>query len=76
MPRTSENFKRLLLGTASYQGKALSLINNRVHQYVPRGFIELGHLADGNCSIFGPTFRDESFQMLHDRPGLLTSMSE
>ena len=33
-------------------------------------------MEDGNCSIFGPTFRDESFELLHDRPGLLTSISE
>jgi len=54
----------------------LSLLNNQVHDYLPRGYIEFGHLAEGNCSIFGPTFRDESFQLLHDRPGLLTSISE
>ena len=66
----------MLLGTGRYQGKVLSLINNQVQQYVPRGYIELGHLAEGNCSIFGSTFRDESFQLLHDRPGLLTSISE
>jgi hypothetical protein len=32
-------------------------------------------MPDGNCSIFGPKFRDESFELLHDRPGLLTSIS-
>lgn len=33
-------------------------------------------MAGGNCSIFGPKFRDESFELFHDRPGLITSISE
>jgi cyclophilin family peptidyl-prolyl cis-trans isomerase len=76
VPRTAENFRRLLLGTASYQGRSLSLINNHFFRQVPRAYAELGHLAEGNCSIFGPTFRDESFELPHDRPGLLSCVSE
>jgi cyclophilin family peptidyl-prolyl cis-trans isomerase len=75
VPRTAENFKRLLLGTANYNGRGLSLIGNRVHNIVPRSYFELGHLEGGNCSIFGPTFRDESFELPHDRPGLLSCVS-
>ena len=54
----------------------MSLINNHFHNVVPRTYAELGHLEDGNCSIFGPTFRDESFELPHDRPGLLSCVSE
>jgi cyclophilin family peptidyl-prolyl cis-trans isomerase len=76
VPRTAENFKRLLLGTANYRGRNLSLIGNHFHHVVPRAYAEIGHLEGGNCSIFGPTFRDESFELPHDRPGLLSCVSE
>ena len=61
VPRTAENFRRLLLGTASYQGRPLSLIKNHFLRQVPRAYAEMGHLAEGKYSIYGPTFRDESF---------------
>ena len=76
VPKTAENFKRLLLGTGSYEGRPLSLIGTHIHHVVMRGYAELGHLQGGNCSIFGPKFRDESFELPHDRPGLLSSVSE
>lgn len=76
VPRTAENFRRLLLGTGSFAGRKLSLLNTHFHHQVPRAYAELGHLPEGNCSIFGPTFRDESFELPHDRPGLLSCVSE
>lgn len=39
VPRTAENFKRLLLGHGKYQNRILSLINNKVNDYVPRAYI-------------------------------------
>lgn len=76
VPKTAENYKRLLLGTGSYKDKKLSLINSSISRYVPRAFFQFGNMENGNYSIFGPKFRDESFELLHDRPGLLTSLSE
>lgn len=76
VPKTAENYKQLLLGSAKYQGRSLSLVNTNISRFVQRSFIQLGNLPDGNCSIFGPKFRDESFELYHDRPGLLTSISE
>lgn len=76
VPRTAENYKRLLLGTAQYEGRNLSLVGTHINRVVQRAFLQLGTLPDGNCSIFGPQFRDESFELPHDRPGLLTSISE
>lgn len=76
MPKTAENFKRLLLGTGKFKGRELTLINTTISKHVPRSYLEMGNMHDGNCSIFGPKFRDESFELLHDRPGLLTSISE
>ena len=64
-----------MLGNAQYQGRNLNLIGTGVKRYVQRAFIEMGHMNDGNCSLYGPTFRDESFELLHDRPGLLSSVT-
>jgi hypothetical protein len=38
VPKTAENFKRLLLGNGKYQNRILSLINNKVSDYVPRAY--------------------------------------
>lgn len=38
VPKTAENFKRLLLGNGKYQNRILSLINNKVHGYIPRAY--------------------------------------
>ena len=66
----------MLLGSGKYKDRALSLIGSGICKHVPRAYVQLGTMNDGNCSIFGPKFRDESFELLHDRPGLLTSISE
>jgi cyclophilin family peptidyl-prolyl cis-trans isomerase len=58
VPKTAENFKRLLLGTGNYKGRPLSLINTSIDKFLPRAYFQLGALNDGNCSIFGPKFRD------------------
>lgn len=66
----------MLLGTAKYQDRNLSLVGTGISRIVERSFIQMGAMEGENCSIFGPKFRDESFELLHDRPGLLTSISE
>lgn len=76
VPKTAENYKQLLLGVGKYKGQPLSLIGTKISRIVPRGFIQVGSTEDAVGSIFGPKFRDESFELLHDRPGLLTSISE
>ena len=48
----------MLLGYGKYEQRNLSLVGTNVHQYIEQNFIQLGQMADGNCSIFGPTFRD------------------
>jgi peptidylprolyl isomerase len=76
VPRTAENYKQLLLGTGKYKERALSLVGTNISKHINRTFLQLGTMREGNCSIFGPTFRDESFELMHDRPGLLTSITE
>lgn len=61
VPKTAENFKRLLLGNSQYQGRDLTLTGTGIARHVQRSFIQFGNMPDGNCSIFGPKFRDESF---------------
>lgn len=75
VPKTAENYKRLLLGNGRFKERNLSLVGSGISKHIQRSYIELGNMANGNCSIFGPKFRDESFELLHDRPGLLTSIS-
>lgn len=44
VPKTAENFRRLLLGNASYCGNHLSLIGTGIKRHVPMSFIEMGHM--------------------------------
>ena len=76
VPKTVENYLRLFLGTGTYRGRKLSLIGNSFHRVFPRGYILGGKMDGGNMSIYGPLFADESFDILHRKAGLLTSMSD
>lgn len=76
VPRTAENFKKLFLGSAAYNKTPLSLIGNAFHEVFTNGFAAAGRLPGGNMSIYGPTFRDENFDVLHTKPGLLSSASQ
>jgi hypothetical protein len=64
------------LGTATYKERNLTLIGTGFNKHIKKAYFELGTMPDGNCSIYGPKFRDESFELLHDRPGLLSSISD
>jgi peptidylprolyl isomerase len=76
VPKTAENFKRMLLGSAVYNNKLLSLLGSTFHQVFTNGFASSGRLKHGPMSIYGPIFRDESFEILHTKPGLLSSVSK
>ena len=74
-PKTVENFKRLFLGTASYNNNPLSLLGSIFHQVFTNSFAASGKMPNGSMSIYGPKFRDENFDLLHTKPGLLSSVS-
>jgi hypothetical protein len=58
VPKTAENYKQLLMGTAKFKDRPLSLVGTGISKHTSRVYLQLGTMRDGNCSIFGPTFRD------------------
>ena len=76
VPRTAGNYKKLLLGNGESNGKKLNLTGVVASRIIPNSYIEFGDMEGGNYSIYGERFADESWEDLHDAPGLLSSISE
>ena len=76
VPKTAGNFKKLFLGVGEHRGRQLSLANTSISRIYPNSHVEFGDLEGGNWSIYGERFADESWEDLHDVPGLLSSVSE
>eukprot|EP00331_Platyophrya_macrostoma_P002103 CAMPEP_0176428466 /NCGR_PEP_ID=MMETSP0127-20121128/13166_1 /TAXON_ID=938130 /ORGANISM="Platyophrya macrostoma, Strain WH" /LENGTH=208 /DNA_ID=CAMNT_0017810153 /DNA_START=43 /DNA_END=669 /DNA_ORIENTATION=- len=79
-PFTVENFRRIANGEAKNpKGKALTYKNSQVYKVIPRDGIYCGDITQNNGlggdSIYGEHFKDENFSVLHDRPGLLTTLN-
>ncbi|CAM9518335.1 unnamed protein product, partial [Laminaria digitata] len=78
VPKTAENFRALCTGEKprGASGFPLSFLGNIFHRIVPKFMAQGGDITredgSGGESIYGPTFADESFQLKHDRPGLLS----
>lgn len=78
VPRTAENFRLLCTGERGLgqAGKPLHYKGCPFHRVVPGFMIQAGDITRGNGtggeSIYGPTFEDESFDLAHDAPGLLS----
>lgn len=81
MPKTTENFLKLILG--SYKGKTGSLLsykNTQFHRVFPGFAIQGGDVVKkdgtgGGESIYGEKFNDESFAVLHEKEGILTMVN-
>jgi peptidylprolyl isomerase len=78
VPKTAENFRALCTGEKGqgHLGKDLHFKNCPFHRIVPNFVIHGGDIVKGDGSsgesIYGAFFEDESFDLKHDQPGLLS----
>ena len=78
VPKTAENFRALCTGEKGMGklGKPLSYKGAPFHRIIPNFMIQGGDITSGNGyggeSIYGGRFDDESFQVHHERAGLLS----
>ncbi|KAI0978950.1 hypothetical protein GJ496_000850 [Pomphorhynchus laevis] len=73
-PLTCENFR--LLCTSKY---GFGYANSTFHRIVPNLMCQGGditnHNGTGGRSIYGNRFNDETFEVKHDRPGILSMVN-
>lgn len=78
VPRTAENFRALCTGEMGQGrlGKEMHFKDCPFHKIVPNYVVACGDIVKGDGtsgeSIYGARFDDESFDLKHDRPGLLS----
>mmetsp|Transcript_68836 Transcript_68836/g.164229 ORF Transcript_68836/g.164229 Transcript_68836/m.164229 type:complete len:254 (-) Transcript_68836:64-825(-) len=77
VPKTAENFRQLCMGDPS-KGE-LTFKNCRFHSIVAEVMMSSGDITHGDgtggMSIYGPSFADESLQLKHVGPGIVTMVN-
>lgn len=80
LPRTCRNFTKLCIGDEEERTKhspplALTYQNSVFHRVVKNGWIQGGDIVQGKgdngWSVYGETFEDENYSMLHTRRGIV-----
>eukprot|EP00941_MAST-03F_sp_MAST-3F-sp1_P002297 g2297.t1 len=80
-PRTAENFRKLCTGEVSIKTKSgdsfpLHFKGSLFHRAIPKFMVQGGditrHDGSGGWSIYGRFFDDETFELEHSGPGLLS----
>ncbi|CAK0785606.1 hypothetical protein CVIRNUC_008817 [Coccomyxa viridis] len=79
VPKTAENFRQLCTGEAGMgksSGKPLHFKDSCFHRVIKGFMLQGGDITAGNGSggdsIYGEKFEDENFELMHDRPGVLS----
>lgn len=71
-PRTTENFYQLATSKDPKNGYVQSKFHRVIKDFMIQGGDFTHGTGVGGKSIYGDTFADESFEIKHDRPGLLS----